>query len=158
MKYSLVKKYLESGDVYYGVVGQNPPAAIETLFSALVVPKEIDKSALKEAILDREALMPTAIGGGFALPHPRKPLESAYIQPFLALAYADYPIEWAALDDKKVSTFILIISTSQEEHLAFLGELSGLLHDQRFLEYLAERPTKRELLAYFDTLNPVATR
>ena len=158
MNCQLLIQYLDSGDTYYGMKGEKPQDAIESLFTALVIPEGLDRNALKEAILDREAIMPTAIGDGFALPHPRKPLENSGLKPFIALAYCDSPIDWAALDDIKVSIFFLVVSTNQEEHLALLGELAGLLRDKNFVKFLEEKPTKKELLDYLARINPVATR
>ena len=151
-------KYLNSGDTYYGVSGEKPQDAIESLFSALVVPEGLDKIALKEAILDREAIMPTAIGDGFALPHPRKPVGNPDLEPFIALAYCESPVDWAALDSSKVSYFFVVVSINQEEHLALLSELTGLLRNKDFVRFLGENPTKKELLDYLDRENPVATR
>jgi len=158
MNCQLLIKYLDSGDTYYGVRGKNPQDAIESLFSALIVPEGLDRNALKEAILDREAIMPTAIGDGFALPHPRKPLEDSGLMPIIALAYCDSPVDWAALDDIRVSNFFLVVSTNQEEHLALLGELAELLRDKNFVKFLGEKPTKKELLDYLVSENPLATR
>ncbi len=158
MNCPLLIKYLDSGDTYYGVKGEKPQDAIESLFSALVVPEGVDRNALKEAILDREAIMPTAIGDGFALPHPRKPLENSGLKPFIALAFCDSPVDWGALDDIRVSNFFLVFSTNQEEHLALLGELAGLLRDKDFVKFLGEKPTKKELLDYLVRENPLATR
>lgn len=158
LNYPYFYKYLDSGDTYYGVKGEKAQDAIESLFSALVVPEGLDRKALKVEILDREAIMPTAIGGGFALPHPRKPLENSELKPFIALAYCDTPVDWVALDDIKVSNFFLVVSTNKEEHLALLGELTGLLRDKDFVKFLEEKPTKKELLDYLVRENPVATR
>ena len=46
----------------------------------------VDERALLEAVLHREELCSTAMEGGIAIPHPRRPLPDAIAEPILVVA------------------------------------------------------------------------
>jgi PTS system nitrogen regulatory IIA component len=84
----------------------------------------IDRDQLLEAVLEREALMPTAVGCGIALPHPRNPLVSSPSEEFVTVAFLKQPVDWQALDGKPVHTVMLIVSASAKLHLHTLSRIN----------------------------------
>ena len=139
---------VERGGVYYNIGGATPPEALGEAARALALPKGMDRESLLRAVLEREALMPTAIGNGIAIPHPRNPLLSDEALQRVAVLFLKSPIPYNALDGKPVSVFFLILSANARSHLAVLAEISHLCQRPDFLSLLASRPSTAELVAF----------
>lgn len=139
---------IERGGVYYNIGGATPPEALGEAAQALALPKGMDRESLLRAVLEREALMPTAIGNGIAIPHPRNPLFSDEALQRVAVLFLKSPIPYNALDRKPVSVFFLILSANARSHLAVLGEISHLCQRPDFLSLLVSRPSTAELVAF----------
>ena len=90
-----------------------------------------DGDKMAEAVLAREDMYPTAMEGGLALMHPRRPLASILAEPLIALgiSYSGIPFGGKGLTD----IFFLICSTTDQEHLRTLARLSRMIGDDDFL-------------------------
>ncbi len=139
---------IERGGVFYNVGGSTAAEALREGIKGLVLPKGVDREALATAVLEREALMPTAIGNGVAIPHPRNPIISDPAEQRVAVFFLKTPIAYEALDRKPVSILFLILSAEAKSHLAVLASLSHLCQRRDFLELLADRPSTEELTAF----------
>jgi PTS system nitrogen regulatory IIA component len=65
-----------------------------------------DPEGLYELLKDRELLSSTAMGSGFAIPHPRERMESVR-QDILFIVHVKNGVDFNALDHKKVQTFFV---------------------------------------------------
>lgn len=139
---------IERGGVYYNIGGSNPVEALKEAIRALSLPKEIDRDRLLAAVLEREALMPTAIGNGVAIPHPRNPLIADPELQRVAVFFLKTPVPYNALDRKPVSALFLILSADARSHLGVLASLSHLCQSADFIALLASRPSTEELTAF----------
>lgn len=139
---------VDRGDAYYNIKGSSPQEVLASLLKVMRMPKAIDRAALQEALLEREHLMPTAIGDGFAIPHPRYPLAPDEESALVAVCYLDAPVEWGALDNKPVSTLFLVLSSDVQSHLAVLSSIAYLARQKDFRIFVAKRPLKGELLEF----------
>jgi len=140
-----LSKLIERGGVYYNIAGSTPEEALAVAAGAIALPGGIDREKLLKAILEREALMPTAIGEGIAIPHPRNPVFSDPEQQRVGVFFLKSPIAYNALDHKPVSVFFMILSSDARSHLSVLAEISHLCQRQDFLDELAKRPSTGEL-------------
>lgn len=138
---------IERGGVYYNISGSNPVEALNEATKALSLPKSLDRESLLTAILEREALMPTALGHGVAIPHPRNSMLADPSAQRVAVFFLKSPIPYNALDRKPVSVLFLILSADARSHLATLAAVSHLCQRLDFLDFLAKRPSKEELVA-----------
>ena len=66
-----------------------------------------DAGSLRSALLAREALGSTAIGGGIAIPHCRLP---GFAPPFIALGVARQAVDFGAADGQPVRFFFLVVA------------------------------------------------
>jgi nitrogen PTS system EIIA component len=139
---------IERGGVYYNVGGATPMDALRIGVRSLVLPKGIDGDLLLTAVLERESLMPTAIGNGVAIPHPRSPIVSDPALQRVAVLFLKTPISYNALDRKPVSVLFLIMSADARTHLAVLAAISHLCQRRDFQDLLAARPSREELTAF----------
>lgn len=139
---------IERGGVYYNIGGSTAAEALQEGIRALALPRGVDRALLLKAVLEREALMPTAIGNGVAIPHPRNPIISDPTEQRVAVFFLKTPIPHEALDRKPVSVMFLILSSESKSHLRVLASLSHLCQRQDFLELLADRPSTEELTRF----------
>jgi PTS system nitrogen regulatory IIA component len=114
----------------------------------LSLPGDVDRERLLAAVLEREALMPTAIGNGVAIPHPRNPIISDPAIQRVAVFFLKTPVLYNALDRKPVSALFLILSADARSHLGVLATLSHLCQSGDFIALLAGRPSTGELTAF----------
>jgi nitrogen PTS system EIIA component len=138
---------IERGGVYYNLGGTSPVEALSEAIKALSLPKGLDRESLLTAILEREALMPTALGHGVAIPHPRNSMLSDPQSQEVAVFFLKSPIAYNALDRKPVSVLFLILSADARSHLATLASVSHLCQRADFIDFLAKRPSKEELVS-----------
>lgn len=89
----------------------------------------LDAAEVIAALLEREALGPTGVGKGVALPHARLPQLTAVHGLFLKL---DQPLEFKAVDRKPVDLVFALLAPGEAgvEHLKALALVSRTLRDQ----------------------------
>jgi nitrogen PTS system EIIA component len=143
-----IKKLIERGGVYYNIRGETPEKVVGEAIDSIQLPEGISKASLKNAVLEREALMPTAVGNGIAFPHPRNPIISLDDLQRIVVCFLKSPIQYKALDRKPVFVLFLIISSSPKCHLQILSQLSYLCRMEKFQELISQKPTKEEILGF----------
>ena len=84
----------------------------------------MDRGFLLRVLLAREAIAPTAIGDGIAIPHVRNPVVLHVGRPSLSLCFLERPIEYGALDGTPVDKLFTIISPTTRAHLHLMSKLS----------------------------------
>ena len=85
-----------------------------------------DVPALLEALEEREALCSTALAGGFAFPHPRRPLPYATAEPLICIGYVPAGVPFGAPDGGITDLFVLVCSHDERAHLHTLARLASL--------------------------------
>jgi len=149
------------GGVYYQLPGKLPKEALAALIGLIpaadnsIIPNppngEIHgRNKLLQAVLEREELMPTAMGNGIALPHPRNPLIENAEEQFAALAFLENEIDWGALDGKPVHSIILLVSASAKMHLATLQRITFFCRDENFCALLKRRAPAEEIFSLIE--------
>jgi PTS system nitrogen regulatory IIA component len=136
---------IERGGIFYDVPGTSPEEVLAGLIARLpgkVPPKDL----LLKAVLEREALMPTGIGRGIALPHPRNPLIADEDKQFVAAAFPKIPVDWKALDGEAVCAALLIVSASSRLHLRTLSKISFLCRQESFLALLQNHAPRETIV------------
>ncbi|MDR1787879.1 MAG: PTS sugar transporter subunit IIA [Treponema sp.] len=120
------------GGIRRGISALSERDALSGLIDGLSLPAALDRDTLFRAVLEREALMPTGVGAGIALPHPRTPLVSRPEDQFCAIGTLDTPVDWRALDGLPVDIIILIVSASSKSHLRILSALNYFCRQDSF--------------------------
>ncbi|MBM3317520.1 MAG: PTS sugar transporter subunit IIA [Candidatus Eisenbacteria bacterium] len=96
------------------------------------------------ALLDREAVMSTGIGGGIALPHAQSPAVEGLT---VAFARPKEPIEFAALDGNPVSLVFLVVGSGDRTGLMrVLTHISRILHSGELKKKLLKARSPEEVL------------
>ncbi len=101
-----------------------------------------DAEKMADAIRLREEMYPTAMDGGVALLHPRRPLATILAEPFIALGITTTGIPFGGKGMTDI--FFLLCSTTDQEHLRTLARLSRLIGDGKLLTELRQAATGRD--------------
>lgn len=141
-----ISTLLERGGVFYNVSGNTVIEVLNNLVEIVELPASLTREQLNKAIIEREELMPTAVGNGIALPHPRSPLLKDIDDQFITIAFLQKAIDWKALDGRPVQTLILIVSATPKSHLWTLSRISFLCQQEAFRDLLEQRASKEELI------------
>jgi PTS system nitrogen regulatory IIA component len=144
------------GGVLYQVPGTTPKEVITGIVETirlpaagaglLMKPTKVERGRLLDAVLEREALMSTAMGHGIALPHPRSPLITDSGDQFVTIAFLRQPVDWHSLDGEPVHTAILIVSASPKLHLNTLSRLNFFCRQERFRALLKACAPQEEII------------
>jgi nitrogen PTS system EIIA component len=137
---------LEAGGTHYRVSGSDKESVLREVVELLRLPEEVDRLFLLRVLLAREAIAPTAVGEGIAIPHVRNPVVLHVGRPTIALCFLERPIEYGALDGKLVHTLFTIISPTTRAHLHLMAQLSFVLRDPGVREAVARQDPRAEIL------------
>lgn len=134
------------GGVCFGVSGSDVRGVLSAAVDRLVLPASSEKEEVLDRLLAREALASTGIGGGIAIPHPRKPLEGLPQGGIIATCFLDTPVDFNAVDQKPVFVLFLMFSPSTKRHLELLSRLSFCLNNPLVSGILSDVKDEKTLL------------
>ena len=100
---------------------------------------QTDYSQTVEALIEREALGPTGVGGGIALPHARLEQLDKVVGAFVLL---ENPVEFDAIDKQPVDVVFGLFAPKSAgvEHLKALALVSRTLREQSIVAKLRSNP------------------
>jgi PTS system nitrogen regulatory IIA component len=101
---------------------------------------------LLAGLLQREAMMTTAVGHRVALPHPRRTLPGVFREPAVALGICPRGTGFDAVDDTLVHAFFLICATREETHLRLMAKVGWLARQPDTIDALCAVSTPRQAL------------
>ncbi len=142
------------GGIYYRVGGRTRDQVFDALVALPGIPRHINTPLLLEMLRTRERLASTAVGGGIALPHPRTPLVLGVDEPTVLLCFLEHPVDFGALDGKRVTVLFLLLSPTGEAHLQTLARIGFVLHDPTFRRLLERQAAPEAILARLAALRP----
>lgn len=106
-----------------------------------------------KAVIDREALSPTGIEAGLAIPHGKSDVVN---EASFAIATIKKPLtDWESLDESAIDfVFLLAIPTSEagSTHLELLAELMTRISDEDYKKKLKGSKTNKEMYNNLDTV------
>mgnify|MGYP003340891232 CR=1 FL=1 len=137
------------------VVNSLPGQTKEEVINALVEivsksPKVLEKEKVRAAIFDRERIMSTGVGNGFAIPHGKTDAVSDIVAAFCVTAA---PINYQSLDEKPVRLVFLLVGKDNliGPHIKLLSRISRLMNKEEFRNRLLETRSAREIIDTFKT-------
>jgi PTS system fructose-specific IIC component len=105
---------------------------------------------VREAVFEREKIMTTGVGKGFAVPHGKT---DAVTDIVAAFAITKKPIDYESLDGEPVRLIFLIVGRDNMvgPHIKLLSRVSKLMNDNNFREKLLNAKTPKEVVELFKT-------
>ena len=135
--------------VVTGLEGNSKDEIIDAMIELVgKSPKIIDKEKVREAIFEREKIMSTGVGNGFAIPHGKTDAVSDIVAAFAVTAE---PIDYQSLDEKPVRLVFLLVGKDNMvgPHIKLLSRISRLMNKEEFRKRLIELKTPAEILETF---------
>lgn len=107
-----------------------------------------DKERMRTAIFERERIMSTGVGSGFAIPHGKTDAVNEIVAAFAVTAQ---PIDYQSLDDQPVRLVFLLVGRDNMvgPHIKLLSRISRLMNKSEFRKQLLEAETPKEVLEIF---------
>ena len=107
-----------------------------------------DLEAVRRVVFEREKIMSTGIGKGFALPHGKS---NAVDATMAVLATLEDPIDFDSLDNIPVNIVFLLVGQEQSVgvHLRLLSKISRLMNNDSFRGQLLQAASEAEVLRLF---------
>jgi PTS system nitrogen regulatory IIA component len=106
-----------------------------------------DPAAILTALRQREEMGSTALPGGVAVPHPRRPLPSALGDSVIAFGRTGSGIPFGAPRGELTDLFFLVCCRDDRTHLRVLARLTRLIQRPGFLDELRAAETPAEAFA-----------
>ena len=109
----------------------------------------IDLEEVRKCVFDREKIMSTGVGKGFAIPHGKTNSVTDIIAVF---GKSREPIEYNSLDGEPVNLVFLMIGkdTLVSKHIKLLSRISRLMNNDEFREKLVNADSKESILKIFE--------
>jgi fructose-specific phosphotransferase system IIA component len=103
---------------------------------------------VRSAVIDREKIMSTGVGKGFAIPHAKTNGVNDIIASF---AIASEPIDFEALDKKPVKLIFLLVGKENmvAPHIKLLSRISRMMNNEEFRESLLKSENPEEVFNLF---------
>ena len=98
-----------------------------------------------KALIKREELGSTGIGGGVAVPHTKHPCVGRLVG---IVARSEKGVEFDALDGEPVHLIFLLLSPNESAgvHLAALERIASLIRDNDFRRFMTKAMGKKEMI------------
>ena len=135
--------------VVIGLEGDSKDEIINSMIDVVSAsPKVLDKDKVREAILEREKIMSTGVGNGFAIPHGKTEAVSDIVAAFAVTAN---PIDYHSLDEKPVRLVFLLVGKDNMvgPHIKLLSRISRLMNKEEFRKRLLDLKSSKEVLDMF---------
>ena len=135
--------------VVAGLEGTSKNDIIDAMVDLVATsPKVLDKEKVREAILERERIMSTGVGNGFAIPHGKT---DAVTDIVAAFAVTGKDIDYDSLDEKPVRLVFLLVGKDNlvGPHIKLLSRISRLMNKEEFRKRLLTVTSPKEILEMF---------
>lgn len=110
--------------------------------------KILDLKKVSETILEREKLVSTGVGKGFAIPHGKTDAISDIVAAFVV---TKDPIDFDSIDGEPVRFIFLLVGkeTLLNTHIKLLSRISRLMNKDEFRAKLLSAKSKEEVMKIF---------
>ncbi|MBI5403002.1 MAG: PTS sugar transporter subunit IIA [Ignavibacteriae bacterium] len=112
--------------------------------------KITDIEKVRTVVFEREKLVSTGVGKGFAIPHGKSDDITDIVAAFAILAE---PVDFDSIDSEKVQYIFLLVGKDSmlNMHIKLLSRISRLMNKDEFRNNLLKAQSKEELLQFFKT-------
>lgn len=135
--------------VVAGLKGSSKNDIIDAMVDLVALsPKVLDKEKVRSAILERERIMSTGVGNGFAIPHGKTDAVSEIVAAF---AVTEEEIDYDSLDEKPVRLVFLLVGKDNlvGPHIKLLSRISRLMNKEEFRKRLLLVSSPKEIIDLF---------
>lgn len=111
-------------------------------------PRVNDIEKVRSSVLEREKIMSTGVGKGFAIPHGKT---NAVNEILAAFGKTDNPIDYQSLDSQPVQLVFLLVGKDNlvSTHIKLLSRISRMMNKDDFRKRLVDAPSNDAILQLF---------
>ncbi|MBS1912076.1 MAG: PTS sugar transporter subunit IIA [Bacteroidetes bacterium] len=145
-----ISSILEEKFIAIKIPASSKEEALDAMVDMLASsPKVRDLERVRAAIMEREKLMSTGVGHGFAIPHGKT---DALDDIIAAFAITAEPIDFDALDNQPVQLIFMLVGKESHvgTHLKLLSRISRLMNNESFRQQLLNADTPADVLSLFE--------
>jgi len=143
-----LSEMLRKGGIHTGIIGESVREIIINAVESIPTPPEISKKTVSSLLLERELMMPTAIGNGIAIPHPRTPIISDIESESISLCILEKEVDYGAIDREPVRALFILISANPRRHLEILSKVTFLCRQPEFIGMIKNHENSDKLMDY----------
>ncbi len=109
----------------------------------------IDLEEVRHVVHEREKIMSTGVGKGFAIPHGKT---NSVKETIAAFGKTAIPIDFESLDDQPVRLIFLLVGKENmvASHIKLLSRISRMMNNDLFRESLLNANTAEEIYSIFE--------
>jgi PTS system nitrogen regulatory IIA component len=143
---------LGRGGIFFNIEGDTVIDVIKNSANIIPIPPDVTKEKMMFSLIEREEMMPTAIGRGIAIPHPRNPIIADISSESISICFLNKKINFNAIDKVPVHTIFIVLSAKPTRHLSILSKISFLCQKNEFTELLKLKADKEKILKYVENM------
>ncbi|MCF6269169.1 MAG: PTS sugar transporter subunit IIA [Melioribacteraceae bacterium] len=108
-----------------------------------------DIETIRTVVLEREKIMSTGVGNGFAIPHGKTNMVTEMVAGFGLLKN---PIDFEALDGKPVNLIFMLIGQEDSvgQHIKMLSRISRIMNQELVRKKLLNASSTKEIFQIFE--------
>jgi len=108
----------------------------------------LDLEKVRQSVIDREKIMSTGVGKGFAIPHGKT---NSINEILAAFGKTKIPVDYQALDNQPVYLVFLLVGKENlvSTHIKLLSRISRMMNKDDFRKALIEAGSNDEILNMF---------
>src|SRR4030042_6637071 len=108
----------------------------------------LDLEKVRQSVLDREKIMSTGVGKGFAIPHGKT---NSINEILAAFGKTKIPVDYQALDNQPVNLVFLLVGKENlvSTHIKLLSRISRMMNKDDFREKLINANSNDEIVELF---------
>ncbi|MDR3610091.1 MAG: PTS sugar transporter subunit IIA [Ignavibacteriaceae bacterium] len=113
-------------------------------------PRVTDLEKVRSAVLEREKIMSTGVGKGFAIPHGKT---GSVTEILAAFGKTTRPIDYQSLDSQPVHLVFLLVGKDNlvSTHIKLLSRISRMMNKDEFRKSLIDATSNIEIMELFRT-------
>jgi len=145
-----VYELLNNGNILTDFKNVTKEAVINELLDRLENDTRVtDPYEVRKCVFDREKIMSTGVGKGFAIPHGKTDSVTDIVAAF---GKSKKPIEFDSLDGEPVHLIFLLVGKDNlvGKHIKLLSRISRLMNNDEFRKKLIEAVSKEEIFKIFE--------
>ncbi len=145
-----VTELLNPGVIISDLKGNKKEDVINELIDLLKDDNRVqDIEKVRDAVLDREKIMSTGVGKGFAIPHGKT---NSITDIVAAFGKTKRPIDYNALDNQPVHLVFLLVGKDNlvSKHIKLLSRISRMMNKDDFRSKLLDARSVEEILDIFN--------
>ncbi len=146
-----ISDILDESVVRVNVKGNSKDEIINQMIAVVTDSNKItDIEKVREAIFDREKIMSTGVGNGFAIPHGKT---DAVLDIVAAFGITEQPIDYDSLDEQPVRLIFLLVGKDSMvgPHIKLLSRISRLMNKEEFRGKLLQATSPKQVIDIFKT-------